>query len=117
MIKDEQEKRKELITKTAKVAANWWADRLKKGDKEKFVQFLQQKIEQHLSISPGLDLRCDYDPWGVLLDAVREAGIECSGVLCSAEGILPMKHSLTIKPGLLIPKEGYGNFTDNIIID
>ena len=54
---------------------------------------------------------CDYDPQGLLLDAVREViDPQCRGFGFSARGILPEKHSLDIAKNELSPKEGYGNW-------
>lgn len=72
--------------KAAEMAAQWWADRLESGPRERFREVLQAKIEAALSERPSLYLEVDYDPRGLLLEALREAGIECSGFMFSARG-------------------------------
>lgn len=105
-----------LNKRTAEAAAKWWGDRLRKGDRAAFEASLIQYIESKLEERGKVFLNCDYDPQEGLLEAVRAAGLECRGFLYSAEGILPMKHSTNIKPGLIEPKEGYGNWTDPIFV-
>lgn len=107
----------EQIKAAALLAANWWADHLQSGDRTKFVDTLRPLVEADLQTNGSCWLECDYDPFGHLLTAVRAAGHEeCRGFLFSAQGILPGKHSLDVTPGKLSPKEGYGNWTDDIIV-
>ena len=107
----------------ASMAALWWADRLEKGDKVKFVETLTKLIDHELHTAAGIcrelknrhgvdrepdcTLRCDYDPQGILLDAVHAAGIECRGSMFSADGVLPRKHVLHVYRDRLKPKEGW----------
>lgn len=99
----------------SRIAANWWADRLQSGDKEKFRKSLQLAIFEELESGKKIvHTECDYDPRGILLDAVNVAGNDCGGFMFSAKGILPLKHSLEISATELQPKEGYGNWTDPI---
>jgi hypothetical protein len=105
---------RKLIDKTAEIAAQWWADRLMKGDKDKFKECLELHINKSLTETGHCYLENDYDPHGGLLDAVRAAGVECSGVFFSGRGILPQKHETTVTPGKIEPKEGYGNWTEAI---
>jgi hypothetical protein len=112
----------DLIRKTAETAADWWTERLMQGDKAAFRASLVASIEAELrrddwSEGDWVDLECDYDPQGALLDAVRAAGIECAGSFFSARGILPQKHSTEIAPGRIVPKEGYGNWTAEIKVE
>ena len=100
----------------AHVAGEWWAHRLQKGDKEKFARAVEKRVFEKLQTEKFVDLECDYDPQGILLDAVRAIGIECSGMFFSANGILPQKHSLRVTEDWLEPKEGYGNWSDKILI-
>jgi hypothetical protein len=107
-----------LNAATAKAAADWRTKRLQSGDKEKFRAFLEVEILKALETDGQIFLECDYDPFGLLLDAVKEAGHkDCRGFMFSARGILPQKHTLDITPGLLKPKEGYGNWTAEIKVD
>ena len=98
----------------AKAAAEWWADRLQRGDRGAFIVSLQASVLNGLERNGFVELECDYDALGPLLDAVRAAGVECRGFGFSADGILPRKHDLTVRPDRLEPKEGYENWTDHI---
>lgn len=102
------------IKLAAKMATEWWAERLLSGDKIKFSETLQPLIENDLISRGSCFLECDYDPQKHLLTAVRAAGLECGGFLFSAKGILPTKHTLAVVPSRLTPKEGYGNWTAEI---
>lgn len=102
------------IERAAQMATEWWIDRLQSGDKEKFAQALRPLIEEDLRTHGYSSLECDYDPLGHLLTAAHAAGLKCDGFMFSARGILPQKHSLHVEPSVLEPKEGYGNWTDNI---
>lgn len=103
------------MSKAAEMAADWWTERLESGDREKFRATLLPLIEAELAAHGDCWLRCDYDPDGPLLIAVQASGHpECKGFLFSAKGILPYKHSLRVRPNELKPKEGYGNWTENI---
>ena len=102
------------IERAAAMAAEWWADRLQQGDTQAFINALRPRIETDLASEGHVYLENDYDPRGILLDAVREIGIECRGYMFSGKGIFPDKHSLEIYHDRLEPKEGYGNWTDNI---
>lgn len=103
------------IHKAAKMAAQWWADRLdhKHSDKrQSFADCLAKKIDKKLMDDGQVYLKCDYDPHDLILEAIRETvDPGCSGSCGSAEGILPQKHSLFVRRDSLTPKEGYGNWT------
>lgn len=103
--------------KAAQMAAKWWADRLKQGDKAAFEKVLCGLIEGELALNGRCYIEVDYDPDALLLIALEAAGVECRGCMASAEGILPMKHSLWVFPDVLKPKEGYGNWTEVIEVD
>lgn len=108
----------------AKMAGEWWANRLseKYADKrDEFAAEVARLCEERMKedVCPGRQsscfIECDYDPRGLLLSAVRNVlDPECRGFLFSAQGILPEKHSLRVCEDKLIPKEGYGNWTDEI---
>ena len=104
----------DTIERAAQIATDWWVERLQRGDKAAFSAALKPLIEQDLREDGRCFLECDYDPREHLLIAVRAAGLECSGFLFSARGILPQKHALTVYPDRLEPKEGYGNWLDPI---
>ena len=100
----------------AEAAADWWTARLQQGDREVFREHLALSVACALEFDRVVVLECDYDPQGLLLDAVRAAGVECRGFMFSAQGILPQKHSLDVFADKLVPKEGYGNWTEIIPI-
>lgn len=103
------------IEAAANAATNWWVERLMSGNRSKFAETLRPLIEKDLREHGACYLECDYDPRGHLLTAVRESGHpECQGFMFSANGILPQKHTLDVLPHVLKPKEGYGNWTDDI---
>lgn len=102
------------IEQAAKMAGQWWAERLERGDKDRFASEIEKRVGEALQTKPYVLLECDYDPQGILLEAVRAIGIECAGFMFSARGILPDKHSLTVTTITLIPKEGYGRWTTPI---
>ncbi len=93
-------------------AARWWADRLDPQHTDKR-EALEREILTRLPEGNWF-LKCDYDPWDQLLDAVQAAGIPCTGCLFSAQGIFPNKHTLERRDHTLYPKEGYGNHTEPI---
>ena len=102
--------------KAAKMAGQWWADRLQQGDKEKFAKEIEWRILYALEEEGTIYLVCDYDPHGILLDALHAIGMECRGYMFSAKGILPEKHELMVTENYLAPKEGYGNWTEKILV-
>ena len=103
--------------KTAHAAARWWAEKLMRGDAAKFQDCLYKKILAGLRESKVVYVENDYDPQGILLDAVRETVDDSvAGVMFSGDGIFPRKYSTAIRVGSIKPKEGYGNWTDEIII-
>lgn len=106
----------DLIQATALAAAQWWADRLEQGDRTLFVERLSELVRGDLEARGHCNLHCDYDPQDYLLDAVRFAGVDCGGHFFSARGVLPAKHTTSIEVGLIKPKEGYGNWTEPIVI-
>jgi hypothetical protein len=96
------------------MAAVWWGTRLQTGCVPAFVGHLANTVEAELLASGRVDLVCDLDPKGLLLDALHAAGIPCAGALLSATGVLPTRHRLIVRPGVLMPKEGYGNWTPHM---
>jgi hypothetical protein len=126
------------ITIAAKMAGEWWADKLDAAHadkKEAFANAVSTRVEQALrgqyhwdwfgKRSDGngqpielVQTECDYDPNGLLLEAIQETvNSNCRGFLFSASGILPEKHKLIIKLDFLEPKEGYGNWKDPIKVE
>ena len=68
------------IARAAKMATEWWGDRLQSGDKAMFSAALMPLIKKDLREHGLCALECDYDPRGHLLTAVRAAGLKCDGV-------------------------------------
>jgi hypothetical protein len=126
----------ERIQNAAAMMGKWWADRLndQHADKrEAFAAAVARRVEQSLrgeyywswhgredgngTMPPFVRTDCDYDPQGLLLEAVVEAvDATCRGSGFSARGILPQKHELDLdtEAWVLKPKEGYGNWTEDI---
>ncbi len=102
--------------KAAELTGEWWAERLQQGDKKKFAAEVSRRVLLQLLSMGHCSLNCDYDPWGDLLKAVRAIGIDCSGHMFSAKGILPQKHSTLTTESVIKPKEGYGNWTEDILV-
>ena len=100
--------------KAARIAGEWWAERLQRGDKAQFAHEVERRTLEKLEKEGRVNLNCDYDPLDILLDAVQAIGLECTGYFFSADGILPRKHELRVTATELLPKEGYGNWTTPI---
>ena len=103
------------IEAAAKMAGEWWAERLSSQHADKRAAFAAAVAKHCQSVlrDRGICwLAVDYDPQGPMLDAVRDAvDPSCRGMMFSARGILPDKHGLDVTPTKLRPKEGYGNWT------
>lgn len=109
------------IYPAAKVAGDWWADRLSSNHANKrdaFSALIAKKISEQFDGGKAVVwTEVDYDPQGLMLEAVREViDDKCDGYMFSADGILPRKHELCVYRDKLVPKEGYGNFTDIILV-
>lgn len=108
------------IAAAAKMAGEWWAERLSSQHADKrsaFAAAVAKHCEHELRTrhEPHCRLEVDYDPRGPMLAAVRDViDPECKGMMFSARGILPQKHELKVTPTKLSPKEGYGNWTPDI---
>lgn len=102
------------MSRAAEMAAAWWSERLAQGDRLAFRGALEPRIDADLAEHGHCWLKVDYDPQDIMLEAVRAIGIQCSGCMWSAKGILPMKTSLHVFPDRLEPKEGYGTWTETI---
>ena len=106
----------------ARMAGEWWASRLDSRYSESrsvFAAAVAKRVlsELRLNHEEGVYLDCDYDPQGILLEAVREIiDPNCLGYNYSAEGLLPFKHSLEVWSDRLSPIEGAGNVVDDILV-
>jgi len=110
------------IAIAARLAGEWWATRLDSSHsnmKGAFANAIAKRVDTELRLKPeiGVYLECDYDPQGILLEAIREV-IEptCRGYRFSADGLLPQKHSLEVWRDRLSPIEGAGNISDDILV-
>ena len=91
------------MNKLNKKAAKWWANRFQIEDKrDEFEAALLRRLPRR-----RWETYCDYDPWGILLDAVRDV-TECAGFCNSSRGILPRKTGLRRVDNKLLSKEGCG---------
>ena len=125
------------IEMAANMAGDWWAKKLAVTHADKRPAFaaavsrlVQQALrgEAHWVWGQGKKVGAgepvawvmtenDYDPQGLMLDAVREViDQNCRGFMFSGRGILPDKTCLLVRPTLLEPKEGYGNRTTAISV-
>ena len=108
------------IYDTANATAKWWADRLhpQHADKrDNFFEDLARRVALELELRGQVFLENDYDPHGILLDAVQATiNPNCSGMGFSGRGIFPDKHETMVTIGKIEPKEGYGNWTDEILL-
>lgn len=85
-------------------AADWWVERFGLVDKR---QEFRAALLKHL---PDHDWETynDYDPCGILLDAVREV-VPCRSFGFSGDELFPSKTGLNRRGGKLFAKEGYGD--------
>jgi hypothetical protein len=101
--------------KAAEMAADWWTERLQQGDKVAFRATLVDLIDQKLEAHGNVKLQVDYDPDVLLVQALLAAGVSNrTWCMYSADGIFPCKHELWVRRHQLVPKEGYGNWTEVI---
>jgi hypothetical protein len=93
-------------------AAEWWGKFI--AQREKRGPFKRALVR--LLPDGDWDLYNDYDPWGLLLEAIRESGIECRGFGYSGREIgFPDKAGLRCKDGCLEAK--VGRFAEYIEVD
>jgi len=93
------------------VVVAWWTERFMVADKcEAFREALRTVVERELAVPEvrSLLLDVDHDPKGFMLEAVRAAGVECSGTMFSAKGILPEKATMTITADRVEVRDGRG---------
>jgi len=117
-------KRMTKIEETAKAAAEWWSSRLVRVDEAQtkaFEEALNKRVKFELMTHGRVRLEHDYHALGILGE-VSEATIKTRTPKPKDENIFmghelfPQKHVTTITAGLIKPKEGYGNWTDDIVI-
>lgn len=122
----------------AKMAGDWWASRLSdkySGKRQEIAHAIARRVEQTLNgqaywaygeqhQGPGKPLKfvnivCDYEPKDLLAAAVDEvfgADMPRHKLFTASQDLFPRKHSLRVTRASLEPKEGYGNWTDIIIV-
>ena len=124
------------LSNAAKMAGEWWADRLDQQHADKREAFARAVA---LRIQLALDgnarwvwgeskpkngdgkpvnfvyTQSDYDPCYLLLDAVHATvDPKCRGFMFSSRGLLPDKHGLVVYRDRMVPKEGYGKYRPEI---
>lgn len=101
------------------VAASWWAQRLQvERKREEFrVELLAVLRREWADVAkecrahgwtPIMRPGVDYDPDPLLLEALRAVGIECRGVMCSADGLFLRKTCSEIGDGYFAVSDGRG---------
>ena len=79
------------------VIHHFWMRVLEVEDEDKRTRFSAALMKRLVDDAPETyKLYNDYDPWGVLLTCIREAGVECRGHLFSCGGIFPQKTGTTV---------------------
>jgi hypothetical protein len=103
-------------------AAAWWAQQLQVRQKRaefgrELLHLLKkewEKAEEEARLDPTwkpfVRLNVDYDPEGLLLDAIRNVGINCRGCMGSADGLFDRKTRSDVGAGFFSVREGYGAF-------
>lgn len=122
----------------AKMASYWWVKRLNIKYAE-YSDALADAIEQRVadalngvaywnwegvryegSGKPEIkcNIECDYQPKGLLASAVMEVfdDLKPFQLLILMQDIFPNKHSLQVTREVLLPKEGYGHWTEAIVV-
>lgn len=103
---------KQEPTNVFEAAARYWADLLEVSDKrDALYTELLARLPKALEDIPhfGIRLDVDYDPFDVLLEAVRATGIECRGMMFSAQGLFPSKTRTMVRRDVTFEVcEGYG---------
>lgn len=120
----------------AKMAGEWWAARLseKYADRMDAISAaVTKKVSEELNGVSSWDwwgarsdgdgkprksskVECDYEPNGLLAAAVAEVfhDIDRFRLFTSVQDLFPQKHLLIVTRDELRPKEGYGNWQENI---
>lgn len=121
------------IEAAAKMAGEWWAARLadKWSDRRQtFAEAVEARVLQELRGECYWDwcgerhdgrgyegcsnTENDYDPHNCLIPALSEALPDVPEY--QLRTALPQKHTLAVYADRLVPKEGYGNWTKEIIV-
>lgn len=89
-------------------AVAWWALRFLVGEsRERFRESLTKVLRDQVIGPRAVSLVVDYDPRDILLDAVRAAGVQCTGALDSARGIFrSQKMGMSIREGYTVARDG-----------
>lgn len=97
-------------------AAQWWAEHFEVEEKRaEFKAALLKRLPENMwnpeSAPPDISLvhlDVDYDPEDALLQAINDIGIECSGFMDSAKGLLPMKTRMCVYASGVEVRHGRG---------
>lgn len=98
-----------MMNAERKAAVNYWTSLLEWITYRAPFSVELEKIVDQIPTDHWCDLDVDYDPEGLLLDALRASGIDCRGCLHSADGIFPRKHRSQFGPGYFRVSEGRGS--------
>ncbi len=60
--------------------------------------------------------RCDYEPKGLLVEAINEVFPDAENTQYRLRDILPQKHELLVFPDRLKAMEGYGNWIEEVFV-
>ena len=101
------------LIRAGELAADWWGSKLlpeHADNRGQFEQELQLRVTRTLADSNPKEvmLEVDYDPQGLLLDALRAANIPCSGQMCSADEVFGFRKSwMRVEPSVITISHGY----------
>jgi hypothetical protein len=93
-------------------AANWGPDETQVKFADALREVLSVPVEP-THANDALILAVDYDPQGLLLEAIRKFQ-ECRGFMFSAEGILPLKTVMRITPAMVEVRAGRRSEWENV---
>jgi hypothetical protein len=120
----------------AKMAGEWWAERLSEKYAERrpaLAAAISERVAQNLNGLAYWDwqgnrcdgdgtpksrvlVECDYEPKGLLASAVAEVFSDMPSfkLFTASQDLFPRKHDLRVTREALHPKEGYGRWTEEI---
>ena len=136
VVKLEQMKKLTEVQTAAKMAGEWWAERLSDKYAERrpaLAAAVAQRVADTLNGAAYWDWQgtrregggkpetqchteCDYDPKGLLANAVSEVFSDMKPwqLFSSTQDLFPRKHGLRVTREALHPKEGYGQWMAEI---
>lgn len=136
ILDEEKEQTMDQVQIAAKMAGDWWAERLHDKYAERrpaLAAAVAQRVADALNGAAHWDfqgnrcdgsgkpeakywVKCDYEPKGLLANAVAEVFNDMKPwqLFSSSQDLFPYKHELRVTRDALHPKEGYGNWTADI---